>query len=156
MKNLNSLTFPLEKLGLQSTRSLTCAPGRCTCSKKSQHTVAPRSRREIPPPSLPARFLLDDGWSEWCQCGAPGSQSSAGSQWSSVQRAGCTTQQCGRGRAKTRGIVRFSLVSRRLGGSLGPKASLSRDNVSKTKQERTLPGLEAAPGRIFSRENPHP
>lgn len=66
-------------------------------------------------PALIARahFPLDGEMSEWCRCGAPGSQSSSGI--SGAAHSERSTQQCGRRRAQTRGIVRFSPTSRRIG-----------------------------------------
>lgn len=92
------------------------------------------------------QFLLDGEMTEWCQCGAPGSQSSAGF---SVTFSEPTIQQCGRSRAKTGVIVRCSRTTRWAGAQCGRKAWLNSYIVSKTTEERTLTGLEAAPGRYF-------
>lgn len=89
-------------------------------------------------------------WSTW--------QSVIGGVLSGATYREPTTQQCGRRRAKTRGIVLFSRTTRWVGALRGRKAQFNRDIVSnKTAQKRTLPGLEAAPGRIFFfRQNPNP
>lgn len=47
-----------------------------------------------------------------------------------------TTQQCGRRRAKTRGIVRFSRTARWVGAMRVGEAALNQDRVSKTRTER--------------------
>lgn len=59
-----------------------------------------------------------------------------------------TTRQCGRRRAKTRGIVRF-IVAQPVGALDGVKAKLSQDFVFETSDKRTLVWFGSSFERIF-------
>lgn len=66
-----------------------------------------------------------------------------------------TTRQCGRRRAKTRGIVRF-IVAQPVGALDGVKAKLSQDFVFETSDKRTLVWFGSSFGADISLQNPEP
>lgn len=66
-----------------------------------------------------------------------------------------TTRQCGRRRAKTRGIVRF-IVAQPVGALAGVKEKLSQDFVFETSDKRTLVWFGSSFGADISLQNPEP
>lgn len=65
-----------------------------------------------------------------------------------------TTRQCGRRRAKTRGIVRF-IVAQLVGALAGVKEKLSQDFVFETSDKRTLVWFGSSFGADISLQNPN-